>query len=195
MSFFSKLLQLGVPRLAKDSFGNTVLMGADGVGYRHPVIYHKWSNTSFNGLVGNGVNVELDSLVIPAGTVGPNGRVLVEVAYEFAGNNNKDPLVRIGHGTNTWAAGAVNMVNNQGFSTQRGYRTLPTIVNKGAVNSNKIYVPQSAALGQTGSTSSVDSTIDFSQDVTIYFGGTMLNAFGDPADIVRLLWYTATVLR
>lgn len=159
-------------------------------------VYHKYSNASFNGTVGNGVNVLLDTFVIPAGFVGPTGRIECEVAYSFGpAANAKDPLVRIGHGSAGWATGSVNFLNNQGLTSQNGYRVIPTLVNKGSVNQNRLYPPQSAGLGHTGESDYVDSAVDFSQEVTIYFGGSMLNGLLDPLDVVRLEWYTVRILR
>lgn len=67
---------------------------------------HRYSNTQFTcaGLT-NGQNVLLDSVVIPGNTVGANGMVRIQGLYSFpgAGANTKDPLVRIGPTSGTFA--------------------------------------------------------------------------------------------
>lgn len=155
---------------------------------------HRYSNTQFTcaGLT-NGQNVLLDSVVIPANTIGPNGALRVSGMYTLpgAGANTKDPLVRVGVTSGTFAT-AANIVNNQGFTTQKSYQFQTLMHNKGVQNSNVWYPAQSPVMGTTNSPANA-TAVDFSQSVTIYFGGTCLNAFGDPTDIVRLEMFTVEV--
>ena len=56
--------------------------------------------------------------------------------------------------------------------------------------------PQSSGTGNQGSTNfAVFSAVDFSQSVTIYFGGTCNNTYSDPTDIVRLETFSVTVTK
>ena len=154
------------------------------------VLGHKYSGTQFDCFgATNGQNILLDSFIIPANTIGINGYLRISAMYTFPGTgaNGKDPLIRIGLTSGNFST-ATNIVNNQGFTTQKTYTPFIQMHNKGVQNSNIWTPPQSPGIGNLNNNAVLNSSIDFSQSVTIYFGGTCSNTYGtaEAYDIVRL---------
>jgi hypothetical protein len=180
-----------------DANGNiNALVGSSGQSVSFPfIIGRKYSGNFFTcNNVAQSVNAQLDSLVIPANTVGANSMLRVTAQWALTNGNAIDVLARIGLTSGTFAT-ATNILNNQGFGgTQRVYTMQAIIVNKGVQNSQTGSPPQFPLPGNAGANVELTSAIDFSQSVTIYFGGTNTNSFASVADKVTFLWYLVEVI-
>ena len=167
-------------------------------------VAHAYSNKQFDcGGRNLGDNVLLDTVVIPAGTMGPTSMIEVYAMYSFPvpvpnplnkGMNGKDPLIRIGPTSGNFAT-ALNILNNQGFSTTRTFTTKILGHNQNSLSANIWTPPQSSGTGNQGSNLTASYAVDWSQSVTLYFGGTCTNTYGDPTDIVRLETYSVMVMK
>lgn len=158
------------------------------------VLFHAYSNKQFGCDRANGSNVVLESVVIPGNTLGPTSLIDICAMYSFTGNNNKDPLIRIGPTTGNFST-AQNILNNQGLSSTKTFIASIRGHNKNSLSSNIWTPPQSIGLGNMGGNTPMSYAVDFSQSVTIYFGGTCLNGYGDSTEIVRLETYSVTVTK
>lgn len=127
---------------------------------------------------GNTTETTLATVSIPAGAMGPNGRVRITSLWSATNNaNNKSMRHKFG-GTNYFA---------QNMSTQQGWRHETEIANRNAANSqvgntSNVFGSQAAA----PNTSAVDTT----SAVTVLITGQLANS----ADTVTLESYRVEVL-
>ena len=161
-------------------------------------VAHGYSAKQFNcaGRL-SGDNVLLETVVIPANTLGPNSLIEVYAMFSFpgAGGNGKDPLIRIGPTSGSFLT-ALNILNNQNLSTTKVFSAHIRGHNMNSVAANIWTPPQSSGTGNQGVLNAVVSyAVDFSQPVSIYFGGTCNNTYGDGTDIVRLEIFSVTVTK
>lgn len=166
-------------------------------------VAHAYANAQFScfGLP-SGMNVLLATATIPANTLGPTSMVNIKAMFTFPGGGSmaKDALIRIGIAGGTFAS-AVNILNNQGFTTQKAFIVDITGQNKNSVGSNIWTPPQNPVGGNQGPNIPISYAIDFSQDVIVYFGGTNTAPTTGPTDTatandnVRLETYSITVAK
>ncbi len=110
------------------------------------------------------------SVVIPAGTVGPNSKLTIEPTFACTANtNSKTHRVLIGQDV---ASGAVIFARTRTSASHFGEVPILNIQMRGAVNSQVLTTASSGAY--TSPMSSAVSTygIDFSIDQTIFFTGS-----------------------
>lgn len=132
----------------------------------------KFSNASMDASVGGNADVLLDSHTIPAFVLGPASGLRITAAFSFPGSGaaNKAPQVRAYFGVGTYASSSTPLLDTRGqFSSQKSFLLNVTLQNRNAMAVNQIR-PIDYGFGASGNAFGT-SAIDFSQDVTIGFGG------------------------
>lgn len=124
----------------------------------------------------------LATIPIPAGVMGPNGRIRITALWTMPNNaNTKQPRIKIPGVANLYAVA---------FTTTAGLEVLIDLYNRNALNS-QVGSPQSSSSGIGGSgLALVTSSADFSVAQSIQFTGQL----GNVADTISLEAYTVEIL-
>ncbi len=159
------------------------------------MLAHRFSNAKMDGSVGSNADVLLDSCTIPAYVLGPMSGLRITAAFSFPGGGtaNKAPQVRAWFGVGTYASSSTPLLDSQGqFFTQKSFLLHVTLQNRNSMALNQLRQndygigPSNNAFGT--------STIDFSQDVSIGFGG-FNNSNSASADDQQVLdWFSIELL-
>ena len=155
----------------------------------------KFSNARMDASVGPFADVFLDSFTVPAYVIGPASGLRITAAYSFPGGGMapKAPQIRAYVGVGTYASSATPLLDTRGqFATQATVLLNVTLQNRNAMASNQIR-PVDYGFGAS-SNAFVNSTIDFTQDVTIGFGALNNAASTSPADQQVLEWFSVEMI-
>jgi hypothetical protein len=156
---------------------------------------HKFSNARMDASVGPFADVFLDSFTVPAYVLGPASGLRITAAYSFPGGGTapKAPQIRAYLGVGTYASSATPLLDSRGqFATQATVLLNVTLQNRNAMASNQIR-PVDYGFGASPN-AFVNSTIDFTQDVTIGFGALNNAASTSPADQQVLEWFSVEMI-
>ena len=155
----------------------------------------KFSNASMDASVGPNADVLLDSHTIPAYLLGPASGLRITAAFSFPGRGgaNKAPQVRAYFGVGTYASSSTPLLDTRGqFSSQKSFLLNVTLQNRNAMAVNQIR-PIDYGFGASVNAFAT-SAIDFSQDVTIGFGG-LNNSNSVSADDQQVLdWFSIELM-
>ncbi len=135
---------------------------------------------------GNTNETALATVNIPAGALGPNGRLRIWEQWTFTNNgNNKSLRTRLGgiSGTQIYAAG---------FTTQIGYTQIISVMNRNSASSQLFnnVSGSSGGIGQAGGTWPNTGAVDTSVSQDLVISAALSNA----ADTVTLEGYQVDIL-
>lgn len=136
-------------------------------------------------LTGTTTETALASVLIPGGSMGPNGALRITANYTYPNNaNTKTMTVRIG---------AQNSVTSSLVFTANGTTTVAyqfsTIVRNAGVTNSQVVFNGGAGSGTTGS-ANITAAIDTTQNFWVNFTGVLASA----ADTLTLIGYTVEIL-
>ena len=156
---------------------------------------HRFSNAQMDGSMGANTDVFLDGFTIPAGVLGPTSALRITAAYSFPGSGigNKAPQVKAYYGVGSYASSFTNLLDSRGqFTNQKSFVFYVALQNKNSVAVNQIR-PNDYDLG-VSTNAFAESTVDFSQAVTLGFGALNNASSADATDQQRLDWFTVEMI-